>query len=202
MLPDLPAQIYLVGWQLTSVWCKRFFDEGRRNLTISRLLQWKGLPYGECTWEKYDDIHKVGGPECVQQLKVSTHTSAMHQDYDFAWMRLVSDYTKYAALGFPFLQHWQLSQACMQERDERISQEAVRGLEAQRRNAETQRALLQQPDFLRAGTLRDYQLEGLNWLIYSWMQNNNCILADEMGLGKTIQCVAFIGEATQHTPSS
>ncbi len=71
--------------------------------------------------------------------------------------------------------------------------ESVRGLEAQRRNAETQRALLQQPDFLRAGTLRDYQLEGLNWLIYSWMQNNNCILADEMGLGKTIQCVAFIG---------
>ena len=70
----------------------------------------------------------------------------------------------------------------------------MRGLEAQRRNAETQRALLQQPDFLRAGTLRDYQLEGLNWLIYSWMQNNNCILADEMGLGKTIQCVAFIGE--------
>ena len=74
--------------------------------------------------------------------------------------------------------------------------ESVRGLEAQRRNAETQRALLQQPDFLRAGTLRDYQLEGLNWLIYSWMQNNNCILADEMGLGKTIQCVAFIGAPT------
>lgn len=83
---------------------------------------------------------------------------------------------------------------CMQEREERINMESVRGLEAQRRNAETQRALLQQPDFLRAGTLRDYQLEGLNWLIYSWMQNNNCILADEMGLGKTIQCVAFIGE--------
>ena len=86
----------------------------------------------------------------------------------------------------------------MQERDERIQVESVRGLEAQRRNAETQRALLQQPDFLRAGTLRDYQLEGLNWLIYSWMQNNNCILADEMGLGKTIQCVAFIG--TQPNP--
>lgn len=34
------------------------------------------------------------------------------------------------------------------------------------------------------GTLRDYQLEGLNWLIYSWMNNTNSILADEMGLGK------------------
>lgn len=67
-------------------------------------------------------------------------------------------------------------------------------MEAQRKvSSESQRALLQQPDFLKAGTLRDYQLEGLNWLIYSWMQNHNCILADEMGLGKTIQCVAFIG---------
>ena len=63
----------------------------------------------------------------------------------------------------------------------------------QRRASESQRALQAQPEFLRAGTLRDYQLEGLNWLIYSWMQNHNCILADEMGLGKTIQCVAFIG---------
>jgi len=87
-----------------------------------------------------------------------------------------------------------LTRKHLQEREERIQLESVRGLEAQRRNAETQRALLQQPDFLRAGTLRDYQLEGLNWLIYSWMQNNNCILADEMGLGKTIQCVAFIGK--------
>lgn len=79
-----------------------------------------------------------------------------------------------------------------QEREARLI-EGVRGLEAQRRASEGQRALLTQPDFLRAGQLRDYQLEGLNWLIYSWMQNNNCILADEMGLGKTIQCVSFIG---------
>ena len=44
------------------------------------------------------------------------------------------------------------------------------------------------------GQLRDYQLAGLNWLIYSWSRGNNCILADEMGLGKTIQCVSMIGE--------
>ncbi len=43
------------------------------------------------------------------------------------------------------------------------------------------------------GQLRDYQLAGLNWLIYSWSKGANCILADEMGLGKTVQCVAMIG---------
>jgi len=55
------------------------------------------------------------------------------------------------------------------------------------------RALERQPDFLQAGTLRDYQLDGLNWLVYSWYQDQNCILADEMGLGKTVQCVSLLG---------
>ena len=37
-----------------------------------------------------------------------------------------------------------------------------------------------------------YQLEGLNWIRFSWAQGTNTILADEMGLGKTIQTIAFL----------
>ncbi len=37
------------------------------------------------------------------------------------------------------------------------------------------------------GQLRDYQLDSLNWMIYSWSEDRNIILADEMGLGKTVQ---------------
>ncbi|KAL3080298.1 hypothetical protein niasHS_012403 [Heterodera schachtii] len=52
------------------------------------------------------------------------------------------------------------------------------------------------PDFLRPVDsemeLRDYQLEGLNWLLYAWSKSNSSILADEMGLGKTIQTISFI----------
>ncbi|CAF1316213.1 unnamed protein product, partial [Didymodactylos carnosus] len=40
--------------------------------------------------------------------------------------------------------------------------------------------------------LRDYQLEGLNWLAHSWSKSNSVILADEMGLGKTIQTISFL----------
>ena len=40
--------------------------------------------------------------------------------------------------------------------------------------------------------LREYQVEGVNWLIFSWYQRRNCILADEMGLGKTLQSVALL----------
>ncbi|CAJ0918950.1 unnamed protein product [Ranitomeya imitator] len=32
--------------------------------------------------------------------------------------------------------------------------------------------------------LREYQLEGMNWLLFNWYNRKNCILADEMGLGK------------------
>lgn len=39
--------------------------------------------------------------------------------------------------------------------------------------------------------LRDYQLDGLNWLLHSWCRENSVILADEMGLGKTIQTICF-----------
>jgi SNF2 family DNA or RNA helicase len=48
-----------------------------------------------------------------------------------------------------------------------------------------------QPNWL-PHQLRDYQLEGINWLHHSWCQYTNVILADEMGLGKTIQTISFL----------
>ncbi|XP_057590494.1 chromodomain-helicase-DNA-binding protein 7 isoform X2 [Hippopotamus amphibius kiboko] len=42
--------------------------------------------------------------------------------------------------------------------------------------------------------LREYQLEGVNWLLFNWYNMRNCILADEMGLGKTIQSITFLYE--------
>uniref|UniRef100_A0A1A8GA94 Chromodomain helicase DNA binding protein 8 n=4 Tax=Nothobranchius TaxID=28779 RepID=A0A1A8GA94_9TELE len=54
----------------------------------------------------------------------------------------------------------------------------------------------EQPDFVTAtgGTLHLYQLEGLNWLRFSWAQGTDTILADEMGLGKTIQSITLLSE--------
>ncbi|KAF7830339.1 CHD3-type chromatin-remodeling factor PICKLE isoform X1 [Senna tora] len=48
------------------------------------------------------------------------------------------------------------------------------------------------PGFLTGGTLHPYQLEGLNFLRFSWSKQTHVILADEMGLGKTIQSIAFL----------
>lgn len=48
------------------------------------------------------------------------------------------------------------------------------------------RKLEESPVYKNNNTLRPYQLEGLNWLKFSWYNSHNCILADEMGLGKTV----------------
>jgi ATP-dependent DNA helicase len=49
-----------------------------------------------------------------------------------------------------------------------------------------------QPELLTGGTMRKYQLEGLEWLKSLYENGLNGILADEMGLGKTIQTISFL----------
>ncbi|XP_018613537.1 chromodomain-helicase-DNA-binding protein 8 isoform X2 [Scleropages formosus] len=48
--------------------------------------------------------------------------------------------------------------------------------------------------YKNGNTLREYQLEGVNWLLFNWYNRQNCILADEMGLGKTIQSIVLLSE--------
>ena len=42
------------------------------------------------------------------------------------------------------------------------------------------------------GKMREYQVEGLNWLIRLYHRGLNGILADEMGLGKTLQSISLL----------
>jgi SWI/SNF-related matrix-associated actin-dependent regulator of chromatin subfamily A member 5 len=49
------------------------------------------------------------------------------------------------------------------------------------------------PGFIQGGTMRDYQVAGLNWLISLHENGISGILADEMGLGKTLQTISFLG---------
>tara|TARA_R110001583_G_scaffold7720_9_gene37957 strand:- start:43562 stop:46804 length:3243 start_codon:yes stop_codon:yes gene_type:complete len=47
-------------------------------------------------------------------------------------------------------------------------------------------------------TLRDYQLAGLNWLVFLNEYGFSGVLADDMGLGKTIQTLAYLLYKKQH----
>ncbi|TCD61184.1 hypothetical protein EIP91_008809 [Steccherinum ochraceum] len=49
-----------------------------------------------------------------------------------------------------------------------------------------------QPSILVGGTLKDYQIKGLQWMVSLYNNKLNGILADEMGLGKTIQTISLV----------
>lgn len=48
----------------------------------------------------------------------------------------------------------------------------------------------QSPKYIN-GSLRPYQIQGLNWLVSLNTNDLSGILADEMGLGKTLQTISF-----------
>src|SRR3990167_1569109 len=52
------------------------------------------------------------------------------------------------------------------------------------------------PQFLKR-EMYDYQIQGLNWMLYNWWNDRSVILADEMGLGKSIQTIALIATFQQ-----
>lgn len=57
--------------------------------------------------------------------------------------------------------------------------------------------LTAQPSIIKFGTLRKYQLEGLNWMIRLYQCGVSGILADEMGLGKTLQSISILAYLKQ-----
>ncbi|KAK6945255.1 DBINO domain [Dillenia turbinata] len=55
---------------------------------------------------------------------------------------------------------------------------------------------VQTPEMFK-GSLKEYQLKGLQWLVNCYEQGLNGILADEMGLGKTIQAMSFLAHLAE-----
>ncbi|WWD08624.1 hypothetical protein V865_006737 [Kwoniella europaea PYCC6329] len=54
------------------------------------------------------------------------------------------------------------------------------------------------PPYVKGGKMRDYQVQGLNWMASLHHNGINGILADEMGLGKTLQTISFLGYLKFH----
>lgn len=55
-----------------------------------------------------------------------------------------------------------------------------------------ERVASQQPELVTGGKMRQYQVEGLEWLKSLWMNGLCGILADEMDLGKAVQVISMI----------
>ena len=103
---------------------------------IEYLVKWKGLPYSDCTWERFADIF-YSSEAVFRFWKRQRHP----------------DDSVVVRNSHPALQDYQ--------------------------KLEVGTSL-----FLGSGepdgglTLRDYQLEGVNWLLWNWWHKRSCILAD------------------------
>ncbi|EWC43505.1 hypothetical protein DRE_07505 [Drechslerella stenobrocha 248] len=67
----------------------------------------------------------------------------------------------------------------------------------------TEQLHTRQPKLVTGCVMKDYQLEGLEWMASLFENGLNGILADEMGLGKTLQTIslfAFLREMGVHGP--
>ncbi|EGO28787.1 hypothetical protein SERLADRAFT_434683 [Serpula lacrymans var. lacrymans S7.9] len=60
-------------------------------------------------------------------------------------------------------------------------------------------ALDEQPKLIQGGTMKEYQLQGLAFLVYMHNNGMNCILGDEMGLGKTLQTLSLFAHVRENT---
>ena len=72
-------------------------------------------------------------------------------------------------------------------------EELLREEEGEEDNDYEEDFVTESPSFIKGGKLRDYQIQGLNWLISLHEHKLSGILADEMGLGKTLQTISFLG---------
>ncbi len=66
-------------------------------------------------------------------------------------------------------------------------------LKDEKRGGQAETIFQESPAFIKGGQMRDYQVQGLNWLVSLHENGISGILADEMGLGKTLQTIAFLG---------
>ncbi|VDN04970.1 unnamed protein product [Thelazia callipaeda] len=85
-----------------------------------------------------------------------------------------------------------LASESSEERQKELANIAEEALKLQPKGftLETTQVKTEVPHLIR-GTLREYQMVGLDWLVTLYDNGLNGILADEMGLGKTIQTIAL-----------
>uniref|UniRef100_A0A8B9HKF3 Chromodomain helicase DNA binding protein 5 n=1 Tax=Astyanax mexicanus TaxID=7994 RepID=A0A8B9HKF3_ASTMX len=132
---------------------------------VHYLIKWRDLPYDQCTWE-------------VDDFDVPEYEPFKQAYWDHREQMLGEDLRPLVV------------------RKGKRPKEEVKRKEAPPETPVVDPTIKfdQQPWYINAtgGTLHPYQLEGLNWLRFSWAQGTDTILADEMGLGKTVQTIVFL----------
>merc|ERR1719402_859276 len=158
-------------------------------------------------WKKYSTPEDIEYAECqleMQQQLMGSYTT-VERIVDMQWSDKDAEYPDYYVKwsNLPYSDAtWENGQLIEEDNQEQIMLSKVRE-ESKFTPSRSNKVLKyrpkfheekEQPDFIGSGSqvMRDYQMEGVNWLVHAWTRHNSCILADEMGLGKTIQSISFL----------
>lgn len=142
---------------------------------VMYLVKWQGLAYSDCTWETWKTLKEHAQVEEVGKFWIRQRPSieelrATARGNDKVTTKHFQKLTESPCFGIP-----------------RRTFLAVH-------DPENHRKMISQKESEGALKLREYQLIGLNWLLFNYYCKRFSILADEMGLGKTIQTMAFLYE--------
>ncbi|XP_064620008.1 chromodomain-helicase-DNA-binding protein 1-like isoform X2 [Lineus longissimus] len=159
------------------------------------ILDWKAsaipedLEYYECQQEMSEDLYKQY--RVVERIIACQPGTVSENDYLCKWQGL--PYSECDLEDGDLVMRKfkdEVDEFHLRNKSQKIPSKVCRALKVR---PKFQR-LNDQPEYVGSETLilRDYQLNGLNWLAHAWCKSNSVILADEMGLGKTIQTIAFL----------
>ncbi|CAG2172705.1 unnamed protein product [Oppiella nova] len=150
-----------------------------RDGRVMYLVKWRDLPYDQCSWEFNDN----------SQLELEI--TELKKAVDFYWdlRSSVDSSLKKNSSGSK-------KGKGKKSKNELRSEDYVGRSTPppDKPTVDPKKKYEYQPHYIDATgmELHPYQLEGCNWLRYSWTHKTDTILADEMGLGKTIQTIVFL----------
>ncbi|BHF73229.1 choline dehydrogenase 5 [Sparganum proliferum] len=157
------------------------------------LVKWRDLPYDDCTWEELLGNEVPEFDRFVEEFKLMRNLFTGNLKGLAVGGEAGSSGTGAAAAG----QKRSSKTSRRRESDaaiSKVSPNLLKKLPPEKPQTDLRKQLTKQPEYMdeTGGQLHPYQLEGLNWLRFSYGNKVDTILADEMGLGKTIQTIAFL----------
>uniref|UniRef100_A0A8B9L3E0 Chromodomain helicase DNA binding protein 9 n=1 Tax=Astyanax mexicanus TaxID=7994 RepID=A0A8B9L3E0_ASTMX len=169
----------------------------KNEVKLYSVLQSSEFSYLHCEWATEQHLEK---DKRIQQKIKRFKIKQAQRAHFFADVRIVCPVVYYLVkwCSLPYEDStWELKEDVDQtkiEEFEKLQAARVDSRRVERPPASHWKKLEQSREYRNGNSLRDYQLEGVNWLLFNWYNRRNCILADEMGLGKTIQSITFLKE--------
>lgn len=154
-----------------------------RDGRLMYLVKWRDLAYDQCSWE-FEESNEFQIPDMKKAID------------DYWDLRNAAEYAAGKSKNHKVRgrSKKRIESSSREESSETPTSSRRYSPPPEKPISDPKKKYEKQPDYVShtGMELHPYQLEGINWLRYSWAHRTDTILADEMGLGKTIQTIVFL----------